>query len=83
MPQVQEVFAAIEAERQYQEDTWGDLDKRNNVGDFILYMQRYLKEAAVANNPDQPEKSLDAIRKVVTIGVAAMERHGVVRREGY
>ncbi len=79
----EEVVSAIEGERQYQKDKWGDLDERNNVADFVLYMQRYLTEAANLNDPDNPEKSLDVIRKVTSIGFGAMERHGVVRREGY
>jgi len=71
------VFDAIEKERQYQQERWGDLDDRNNVADFLAYMKRYFDKAFVENNPDHPSNSLTAIRKVVTLGVAAMEKFGV------
>lgn len=78
------VFKAIGNERDYQERIWGDLDETNSVGDFILYMQRYLDRARDAyknketfGDPKQVE-AVKAILKVTTLGVAALERHGAI-----
>lgn len=79
--QRQEVFQALESERQYQVGKWGDLDERNSVGDFLVYMQRELNKARDAYyGPDQPNNALDGIRKVTAVGVAAMERFGAPKR---
>ncbi len=39
--------------------------------------------AATTWGPDAKPKTLDAIRKVVTLGVACMEQHGAPQREGF
>ncbi len=70
------VHEAVERERAYQIQKWGDLDERNSVADFLLYMKRYYDKAVAANNPDSPNESLTAIRKMTTLGFACMERHG-------
>lgn len=77
----QEVFNALEGERHYQLRKWGNLDERNSVGDFLVYMQRELNKARDAYyGPDAPNGALDGIRKVTAVGVAAMERFGAPQR---
>lgn len=73
----EEAHKAIDSERDYQLSKWGDLDTRNSIGDFLIYMQRELTKAANAYySPDEPRGVLEGIRKVTTVGVAAMERFG-------
>lgn len=84
-----EVFEAINGEREYQLKRWGK--ERNpgvleqipkSVGEYLVYMQDYLSEAihnATRSNGD--ESTLQALRKVVTLGVACFEEHGVPKRE--
>lgn len=75
------VLAAVTAEREYQVRKWGNLDDTNSVGDFILYMERELEKARDAyKNPatiTDDSTTLAGIRKVATLGIAALERHGV------
>lgn len=77
----QEVYKVIDGERFYQDMKWEDLDKSNNVGDFIIYMENYLEKAKQANNPRQLGESLDNLRKVVSIGVGCFEKFGVPERK--
>jgi hypothetical protein len=76
MPNRQDVYDAIDSERDYQIKKWGDLDQSNTVGDFICYMQNYLDRARKENNPAKPTESIRLIRQVTSLGVACMERHG-------
>lgn len=73
-----DVLAALESERAYQGQKWGEADTMNNVGDFILYMEREIEKARAAYiAPNAPvEAAMAGIRKVATIGVAAMEKFG-------
>jgi hypothetical protein len=77
----QEVYKIIDGERFYQDSKWEDLDKINNVSDFMIYMQNYLNKAMVANNPVQNRESLDNLRKVVSIGIGCFEKFGVPERQ--
>ena len=70
------VYGFIDAEREYQIQKWGDVDKRNSVGDFICYMSRYLNNAKDCVNPDESYQVLRQILKVVALGVACLEQHG-------
>jgi hypothetical protein len=77
----QEVFNVLDGERNYQVLKWGTLDERNNIGDFLIYMERELHKAKLAYySPDEPQNVMDAIRKVTATGVAALERHGAPAR---
>lgn len=73
-----DVLAALGAERDYQDKKWGDTDNYNNVGDFILYMEHELEKARAAYiAPNAPvDAAMAGIRKVATLGVAAMEKFG-------
>ncbi len=73
-----EVFQLLDRERKYQEEKWGDLDERNNVGDFLCYMKRYYDAAVVENNPDSPYEALRNIAKVGALCVACLEKFGRV-----
>lgn len=72
----EDVFESLSQEREYQIQKWGDLDESNNVADFLAYMKRYLDKAFLDNHPRQPEFSMEHVRKMTALGVAAMEKFG-------
>lgn len=76
------VFEAINGERRYQEMKWGDLvDHPQSVGAYLTLMRVHLARAenawAGANNDME---ALDCLRKVLAIGVACGEQHGMPLR---
>ena len=85
----EEVYAAIDGEREYQERRWGpeDSEGKHSVAEFVLYMADYLTQARseLSRNADPKagEMALHTMRKITTMGVACMEQNGVVEREGY
>jgi len=77
------VFDAIGAERYYQEMKWGDLvDHPQSVGAYLTLMRVHLARAenawAGANNDLE---ALNCLRKVLAIGVACGEQHGLPKRD--
>jgi len=85
------VYAALDSERNYQERRWGYrqagglmLEPEHCICDFLLYMQDYLAQAihAAATTPGY-DKTLDILRKVITLGIACSEQHGIpIRPDG-
>lgn len=76
------VFAVIVDERRHQDEKWGTIEHHpHEVGAWILLMESLLADARSAwcgNRGDAG--ALDEIRKVVSVGAACMEQHGVVHR---
>jgi len=84
-----EVYAAINSERNYQ-DMRRKRDQgqpTHSVADYLLYMEDYLTEARkVASRtwgPTADALTMEVVRKVVALGVAAAEEHGMMQREGF
>lgn len=92
----QEVYAAIDSEREYQETMWGDSlsnerapdpTKGENGGDrsldeFTLYIIGYANELGdLASHYVGAEEQLNIIRKIAGLSVACMEQHGAPKRE--
>ena len=81
----EDVYLAIDSERNYQEQIWDDTTTKAST--FILCMEEYLAKArAIAaktneNDPVAVEKIMAEIRKVVALGVGAGEYHGMPARE--
>jgi hypothetical protein len=78
-----EVYAAIDSERDYQEQKWpGNF---HSPVEFLVYMQDYLTEAmrVASRQPDEVAipRVLESIRKITAMGVACMEQHGAPKRE--
>lgn len=76
------VYDAIESERDYQDRKWGTPGEHpHEVGGWLLLMDVHLKRAreawAGANND---REALIALRKVLAIGVACGEQHGLPTR---
>jgi hypothetical protein len=86
----QEVYAAIDSERDYQQRMAGKAhgdptnDYKKTLETFVLYMDDYMRELKEQLSrtwgPDAYEKPLDTLRKVVAIGVSAMETWGAPQR---
>lgn len=83
----QDVYAAINRERAYQANRWGDDVPGcfHSVEEFVLYMEYHLGEAkrllSIEHHEQARLNGLDAIRKVTALGVACMEQNGIVQRE--
>jgi hypothetical protein len=79
----QEVLAAIDRERSYQDKKWGTVqDHPHEVAGYLLIMEHELQKArlAWATNPGDDEALLQ-ILKVMATGCAALEQHKVVERD--
>lgn len=82
-----EVYAAIDSERAYQESKWGG--HRHEAESWCLFIEHYAHLARTkASTTDFTEVPnliayLDDLRKIATLAVAAMEQHGAPRREGF
>jgi hypothetical protein len=77
------VYEAIDREREYQDARWGGVphDARESVGNFLIYMERYLQKAKDAYvDASHSTEALREIRKVAALAVACMEVHGAPRR---
>lgn len=81
----QEVYAAIDSERAYQESKWGDNHKA--VSQYLYYAEDYLAEAkhlVARNSYENVRVEVTAIaRKIAALMVKLMEQHGADRREGF
>ena len=86
----EEVYQAIDSERDYQqamaEKAHGDPsnDGKKHLEEFVLYMDAYMAtlkhDLSTVWGPDAYVGPLHTIRKVVALGVAAMEIHGALKR---
>ena len=81
------IIAAIDSERAYQDDRWGNQDGPDSgayghtVDEFALYILTYaqkLADEASASRGD--DEKLNIVRKVIALGVACMEQHGAPNR---
>jgi hypothetical protein len=73
----EEVYKAIDGERDYQDSLWTELDKENKVGDFLVYIRNYVDEAFKVH---YKRNSLDSVRKIAGLCVACMENFGAPTR---
>lgn len=93
MPNREDVYIAIDSERDYQEARAREVGtpegevRPHSLEEFVIYMDDYLNELKHQLSriwtPDRrpPKVALDTLRKVTTLGVAAMEQHGAPLRE--
>jgi len=76
-------LTAVIGERDYQDRKWGTPEVRpHEVGSYLTLMRVHLSEAEVGfatNNHDMV--ALEEMRKVVAIGLACFEQHGVPFRQ--
>ena len=76
------VYEAIDSERYYQDRKWGTVEQHpHEVGGWLTLMRKLLTDAEAAwagSNGDY--KALDELRKVLAVGVACAEQHGMPGR---
>ncbi|WP_026600512.1 hypothetical protein [Methylomonas sp. 11b] len=79
----EEVYVAINEERDYQDMKWGAIDEHSHeVGSWLTIMRYLLGKAESAYTTAHGDSaSLDEIRQLVAVGVACMEQHGPIKRE--
>lgn len=84
------VYIAINTERDYQDSKGvanGGEPHRHELESYVLYMDDYMTQLKTqlsriwCANGKPPAVALDTLRKITALGVAAMEQHGVSRRE--
>lgn len=74
---------AVLQERNYQDKKWGTIQERpREVGTYLTLMRALLSNAeqAFAKSVGD-ELALAELRKVVAVGIACFEQHGVPTRE--
>jgi hypothetical protein len=85
----QEVYKAIDGERDYQDNKW-NCSTTSSCGvhsptEWLVFMEHYIQQAkAIVSTEAEPQasqKALDIIRKVGGMAVACMEQNGVVKRK--
>ena len=82
-----EVYAALDSERDYQQERWGPTETKglHSISEFLLYMQDYLNEAAHIVSREGKRtaypKALEVVRKITAMGVSCMEQHGAPSRQ--
>ena len=78
-----EVFAAIDRERSWQEQKWGaNADHPHTVGEWLLIVEAELQEAK--QGWVKGKGDADALRELVqvaAVAVAALEQHGTLERD--
>lgn len=76
------VFAVIVDERNHQDKKWGTIEEHpHEVGSWLTILDQLVEDAKRAYMSQRGDAgALDEIRKVVGVGVACMEQHGVVHR---
>lgn len=83
-----DVYKAIDTEREYQAKVWGvetpegNVEIHKPVEAYILYMEEYLAKARTAISHDiGTDTALEMLRKVVGLGVVCFEQNGVKPRD--
>lgn len=88
----QDVYKAIDSERDYQDSRWGstlsgnrpaeeDEGGNRTLDEYVLYIQGYANDLAqFASRSSNWEEKLHRVRKVAGLCVAAMEQHGAPHR---
>ncbi len=87
----EDVYHALDSERNYQDIRWagsagsqksgmGALDR--TLDEFALYIRGYAEKlATIASHTDDPNEKLDHVRKVGALCVSCMEAHGAPHRQ--
>ncbi len=76
----QEVYEAIDTERDYQDKQWNG--HTHEVGAYLTLLRTYLREAEESwSRSDGDRAALHSIRKIAAIAVHTMEEHGAPIRE--
>jgi hypothetical protein len=79
------VFQAIASERDYQDRKWGTpAEHPHEVGAYLTLMDVHLQRAKAAwAGANSDTEALIALRKVLAIGTACAEQHGLPGRSAF
>lgn len=80
--QQEHVFGVIRGERSYQDGKWGSIqDRPHEVGAWLALVQLHATRAIAAwAGATHDLEALNELRKVLAIGVACAEQHGLPER---
>ena len=80
----EEVYAAIDGERNYQDETWPEPESSTHLslGEEILLIREYVERAQRewTGLPGNPPEALAMVRKIAGIAVRCLENHGAPER---
>ena len=80
----EEVFEAINSERDYQDSLWSEEGNSNPLllGEFLVLLDVYIRKAQEewTVEPKPEINSLNTIRKIAGIAVNCMEQNGAPKR---
>ena len=79
----EEVREAVSGEDDYQRERWDCATRAyddRTLEEWILYMEHYLTEARAQVATARRTGALHTMRKVVTMGIHVMRRHGTIPR---
>lgn len=76
------VYEAIDSERAFQDRKWGTIDQHpHEVGGWLTLMRKLIADAEKAWSENSSDHvALHEIRKVLAVGTACLEQHGVDNR---
>lgn len=75
------IYIAVNRERRYQDRKYGPIDQRQlTVADYLAIARAELDEAQSASADGDTGNALRELLQVVAVGVACLERHGIVER---
>lgn len=80
----EDVYKAIDSERDYQDSFWGKVDDPNYVSyhpsQFLIDIEIHLNKAKQANYKIDMKSVMDEIRKIGALAVKCGEVHGIEKR---
>ncbi len=81
----QAVYVAIDSERDFQDRKWGTVSQHpHEIGGWLTLMRKLLRDAEVEWAESAGDYiALQEIRKVIAVGVACCEQHGVETRSKF
>ncbi|MFA6904421.1 MAG: hypothetical protein WC236_15205 [Gallionellaceae bacterium] len=76
------VYESIDSERTHQDRKWGTVEQHpHEVGGWLTLMRKLLTDAEAAwSSSNGDYKALQELRKVLAVGVACAEQHGLPGR---
>lgn len=77
-----QVYIAVNSERDFQDAKWGTVTQRpHEVGAWLTLMRGHLHQAELAwIGANHDVDAMNEIRKVIALGVACGEQHGILPR---
>ena len=79
-----EVYVAIDSERQYQDKRWGIVDDPNYASyepsQFLIDIEMHLNKAKQANYEIDKSGVMEELRKIAALAVKCGEVHGMSNR---